>query len=208
MNDVTAVPLRLSGAELVALVGLVDNPAAEEVGRRLRLDSIEDVGSARRFGVSALVARGLAEVYGASVSSANEATVIATIIATAESFIEVGLVSPTQSEGALFVVGERGSLMFGASAAETYECIALRHDADLGTVLGGMVFAFLDAHDVAAAAVTATRSGMERHVAVRRSDTDSWEVAAGSPGDSGLLPVVGTTREAALQRVSDAWSIG
>lgn len=205
-QEASVTPVRLSGAELAALVELVDNDAAREVARRLRLDQLPTPETAVRFGMSALIARGFAVVEGEDVSSAEEATVIATVLGRAESFAEIGLVAETQSEGALLVVSPLGTILFGASSGETYECIAVQPDLDLGTVVAGMVFAFLDNHAEAAGAVTLTSPRGETKVAVRRRPDDDWEVATGSFDDEGKLPVVGSTRAAAHTTLSQMWN--
>jgi len=204
-QEIQARPIRFTGAELIALVGLVDNEAAREVLRRLRLDVGTDELTAMRFGMSSLIARGLVIVDGELVSSTEEGTVVASVLGGAHSFGEVGLVAESQSEGALLVVSDRGTLLLGAAEGDTYECISIQPDANIGELLTAMVFAFLDGHDIAAAAVTISRSAQTTRAAVRRRTGELWEVAAGELDDEGKLPVLGSGRARSRATLRALW---
>ncbi len=198
---------KFSGAELAALMTIAGTPASLETAERLRVLGADSDGLTKQYGLSGLVARGLAVIEGDEVSTSKEASTLARVTSVADQWLEIGFVAEGVAEGAVIVGGPGGDLMFGAAAAGTYDVVALKAGVPAGNNIAELVFGFLDGAVPSAVGLNFTFNGQTRRVAVKHESASVWRLAQGQAEPGDMLPESEASRDAAFAAVVDGWTV-
>jgi hypothetical protein len=183
-------PLLITEHELIALIALAGTPGALKCQSLFRLDHAAGA-PLEQAGVATLLERGLMEVEGDALLPAGPATGVAAVLADADAWLEVALVTP-KAEHVYFLFGSgNGALILSLSKYGVHELRPLTNADGMFTTAIEMVAFYLgSAPDGRPAAGTLRRhsaDGTFRSVHIKAGTDGSLEIANG--GDAQPAPV-------------------
>ncbi|TLM85846.1 hypothetical protein [Pseudarthrobacter sp. NamE5] len=190
-------------AELLVLLNLRRNPAAEESARALRLERELDDASLLSAGASSLVARGAATAGpGGELSVKGPVAAVASALTGATRRVQINLLTADSTDNVLSVESPEYRILLQPRAYLSWFAMAQRPDTTPAEANFFIIRKHLEDNPAGGATIRLLQDGAGKQLLIKRNGTD-WTVGYGVPDapSEPIQEIPGLTSEQVLDHI-------
>lgn len=208
MPENTPEPLLLTEHEILALLSLNDTESARRSRTVMHLPEVEDESDYMRAGITTLLVREHATVEEDNIAAQGVALSVASVLTTAEEWLEIGIVTNEHSHVYFAVASAAGNMLANMNRLGVHELLPLDPGAELLDIgLGIARNALTDEGTAKPVAVNITHHGLEadsRSASVLADADGRWHLAGEPRDEQGEMTRSEVNAEEALGKFKDA----
>lgn len=191
MPDTGPEPLLLTEHEILALLMLNDTESAQRSRKVLHMPEVDDESDYMRAGITTLLVRGHATVEDDNISAEGVARSVASVLTTADEWLEIGIVTNEHSHIYFAAASSAGNVLANMNRLGVHELLPLDPKTGLLDVgLGIARNALTDESTEKPVAVNITHHGLGQEALTASLLADSgghWHLAAEPRDEQGEL---------------------